>query len=442
MPIITDEFRKYFVSKIVEDVTDTNARYYLAIGRSQEWENNDTAPAPVNGLGEVRNFRLGMQSLKLIGTSDITYAVPRYNWSNGAIYSAYNEYASGYPTNPFYVFTEDNSVFICLEAAKNNLGNPSPSTVKPSGTSTSPIKTADNYVWKFLYNIGTSSANSFLASNFMPIKYLTSDPVVGENAVQWDVQAAAVAGTIANIQVTNGGSGYTSAPTVTITGNGTGAQAIATISNGSVVKIEVRNSGGTYTPGSGYDYASVTLSGGGGSGATAKAVLSPKEGFGDNPLVDLKCGAIMFASQISGTESDFIVGQDFRQVGVVKDPVNGSGTPITASTASALTYMTLSSGASNFSKDDLITGSSSGAKAYIDNIIGNNIYYHQDDVTGFKAFSNETITADGGKTGTISSALNVGEIDRFGGEVLYIDNRASVDRDSDQTEALKVIIQL
>jgi FtsP/CotA-like multicopper oxidase with cupredoxin domain len=74
---------------------------------------------------------------------------------------------------------------------------------------------------------------------------------------------------IASITVTNGGSGYTTPPTVTISTPFTGfvtAAATATISGGAVTGITVT------TPGSGYlSLPAVTLSGGGGSGATAVA---------------------------------------------------------------------------------------------------------------------------------------------------------------------------
>ena len=70
-----------------------------------------------------------------------------------------------------------------------------------------------------------------------------------------------------SITVTNGGSGYTSAPTVTI--SGTGAKATATIANGSVTGITIDDGG--------YNFSSaptVTISGGGGTSATATATIS------------------------------------------------------------------------------------------------------------------------------------------------------------------------
>jgi hypothetical protein len=65
--------------------------------------------------------------------------------------------------------------------------------------------------------------------------------------------------------VTNGGSGYTSVPTVTLSnGGGTGASAYARISNGKVISVTVGNKGINYT-----SNKTVVISGGGGSGATA-----------------------------------------------------------------------------------------------------------------------------------------------------------------------------
>lgn len=77
---------------------------------------------------------------------------------------------------------------------------------------------------------------------------------------------------ITSIEVTNGGVGYLIAPTVTITGDGTGAAATATIVNGRVTAITVTNRG------SGYTRAIVTLTGGSGYAATASAVIDGKFG--------------------------------------------------------------------------------------------------------------------------------------------------------------------
>jgi hypothetical protein len=77
---------------------------------------------------------------------------------------------------------------------------------------------------------------------------------------------------ISSILVTNPGLNYISAPTVTITGDGTGATAEAVIVNGTVNRIVVTNRGIDYSR------AIVTLSGGGGISATATAEIDAKIG--------------------------------------------------------------------------------------------------------------------------------------------------------------------
>jgi hypothetical protein len=80
---------------------------------------------------------------------------------------------------------------------------------------------------------------------------------------------------VKSIAVTNGGSGYTTAPTVTITGGGgTGATATATVLGGKVTAI-VLTSPGTIATGSYYTTApAVTFAGGGGTGAVAAATIT------------------------------------------------------------------------------------------------------------------------------------------------------------------------
>ena len=90
---------------------------------------------------------------------------------------------------------------------------------------------------------------------------------------------------VASATVSAGGSGYSSAPTVAFAAPGTGitATGTATVSGGAVTAIVITN------PGNGYTIApAITLSGGGGSGATATAVLAAdwtyKDNFNSAPL--------------------------------------------------------------------------------------------------------------------------------------------------------------
>ena len=94
------------------------------------------------------------------------------------------------------------------------------------------------------------------------------------NGVQATATAFIAANAVTSIAITNGGSGYTSAPTVTLTGGGgSGATAIAqvlTFTKGALV-ISVTKGGSGYNPAS---PPAVTITGGGGANAAGTAIVS------------------------------------------------------------------------------------------------------------------------------------------------------------------------
>ena len=98
------------------------------------------------------------------------------------------------------------------------------------------------------------------------------------NFYSWDGSLFYQSGSLATISVTVGGSGYTSTPTVVLTGGTTGttASATATLSGGAVSSISL------VTVGAGYTAApAVTFSGGAGTGTTASAFIMPTGMNGD-----------------------------------------------------------------------------------------------------------------------------------------------------------------
>ena len=121
-----------------------------------------------------------------------------------------------------------------------------------------------------------------------------------DREVQFDEIPQSFSG-ISSIQVTNPGAGFTSSPTITIEGDGTGANASATIVNGKIQSIEIVNRGIDYTR------ATVTISGGGGYGATATAVIDGRTGtirtvyydsFAQRQIVDENAGEIDYDSGV------------------------------------------------------------------------------------------------------------------------------------------------
>jgi hypothetical protein len=75
-----------------------------------------------------------------------------------------------------------------------------------------------------------------------------------------------------SITVKTAGQNYTSAPTVTIIGDGSGATATAKIIGGRVTSISITNAGTNYTR------AAISISGGNGTGAAATSILQSKTG--------------------------------------------------------------------------------------------------------------------------------------------------------------------
>lgn len=78
---------------------------------------------------------------------------------------------------------------------------------------------------------------------------------------------------IQSITIINSGKNYTSAPTITITGDGVEATATAKVSGGRISSITVTNAGKNYS------MAAVTITGGGGSEGQAVPILYSKIGY-------------------------------------------------------------------------------------------------------------------------------------------------------------------
>ena len=170
----------------------------------------------------------------------------------------------------------------------------------------------------------------------------------GTQATAVPIMTTTGTGAVASINLTNAGSGYTSAPTVTLTGAGTGAAAVATIypNGGPVTNVSLGSAGtGCYqTP------PLVSFVGGGGSGATATVSLnttadcvytwsaggSCKAKAGDNGQAVASTGG--GGSGFAGT-LDFKKGQGNYQNFVVTNPGTGyTGNPTAITGISGCTF--------------------------------------------------------------------------------------------------------
>lgn len=448
--IITNKFRIHNAESYIEGFSEAAAtNVYLFIGRPQAWTDDTAPPTPADNSDTNFNAYDDMVAMKRVTASDVTHAVVRRDWTSGTVYDEYaHDYSSTNQSNSgasdlfsatFYVLTEDYNVYKCIS---NNGG--ATSTTKPTGTSTGYITTADGYVWKYMYTVSAADALKFLSTDFMPVKYITSDPGAGQPyKEQWDTQVNAVAGEIKHIVITNAGSGYASAPTVTITGDGTGATATATVSAGSITAVTITNEG------TGYTQATITLSGGGGASGAMKAIITPKGGHSSNPVHELGGFYVMNNVRLEYNDGagDFPVSNDYRRIGLVRDPYNyGTAVVATDTTRTATKSLTLdvSGLTGTFVTDETITGGSSGATARVVDYDASNrvIRYYQDINTGFTAFSTSETVSGGtsSASGTINQTNNP-EIEPDSGDIMYIEHRRPINRASDQIEDIKLVIE-
>jgi len=463
--IVTTDTKQLVVEKLIEDLQADSNNYYLGIGKSDDWNETDTAPTSITDIETTkRDFRDNLQSIQKIAS--VSFVAKRYNWSSGTIYQPYRDNQTSAQNGQYYVITESNRVYICLRQGKNALtGDTNTSTVNPdtTGTTTSPVKTSDGYVWKFLFTQSATRLSAFATSNFIPVEKVTETSGLSNiEQSQKDIQDAASAGQIVGYRITSNGTGYTSAPTITVNGNGSNARAVATVVGGSVVAVNVDDSAGGFPLGSGYDHASVTSSGGSGTGLVVKPIIS-KDGIGADPRDDLKSTSIMFNSKLVGEagSGDFLVGTgaDFRQVGILKNPKlpasrTSADSDFTATTGSALRILTVGSGANldAIAVDNVISqgGTEPKARAYVDKnttiVAGTSatLLYHQNENTGFVPFTvgveDLLDSAVPDNKGTIVSDSDA-EVNPFSGDLLYVESRAAVERTTAGTEDIKITIQ-
>jgi len=113
-------------------------------------------------------------------------------------------------------------------------------------------------------------------------------------------------------------------PTVTIIGDGSGAQGYVKVhtGTGTVANVSIINVGSHYTRAKSY------ISGGQGTGATANAIISPKGGHGSDPISELGGDKLMVNVKFQGSEGISANGNgyipantEFRTITLLKDPM-------------------------------------------------------------------------------------------------------------------------
>ena len=494
--IITEKFRSHNATNFYESFTESSPNtYYLFIGKATPFTTgtsggSDSSPStPADSVSrEFYNWD-AMIAAKKIPSTDITYALPRRDWSNGTTYDMYDDDISSSNTatsgatnlfdSSFYFITSDYRVYKVLD----NNGGSAYSGSEPTSTSTSPFALG-GYVLKYMYALTASEAAKYLTTDYMPV----SDDST--------VTTAATDGKIESLSVT-AGSGYTDGTYYaavygdgTSAGTSSGAIVRITVSSGSIASFgltagsdtTIHDGGAAYTYGtvnlgSSYTFSDAALSSsssmGSGTGGAVGVIISPKNGHGHSAINELGGHYVMTATTLTQDEGDDVsTANDFREVGLVVDPTTyGTSTVASASTARMTFAVKFSSASGTFDADEKISNSSGAIGKVVEWDSTNSIlYYHQErfgdygtnSTTGaYTAFSGTgTITGGtSGATGTPSSsstetvtlannntiAFTSGyanpELQPDSGDIIYIENRKPIQRASDQTEDIKLIIE-
>ena len=482
--IITDKFRIHNSEQFHEAFSESSGNtMYLGIGRPQAFatstradsrtnnEGSDTSPVtPADNVNAQFYPFDDLLAAKKITSSDVTFAIPRRNWTTGTTYDIYrhdygeritgtttaqtaNSGATTLHDSSFYVLTAARNVYKCLD----NDGNTA-STVEPSGTSTAILSTADGYKWKYMYTLSASEQANFLSTDFMAV---TTNSTVA---------SAAVDGAINVIKIKTAGSGGSDGThtNIDIRGDGSSGKATVTISGGAVTAVTVT------TPGTGYTFAYIRVadinSAGGGSlsGSELDVIIEPKGGHGKNAIEELGGFFVMLNTNFEAAEAsntgDFTTANDFRKVVLMRDILSG-GSAASATTLRGTKAILVTSPSGTFTADEEINQASTGAVGKVVEWDSSNniLYYIQTRFNDEGVDSNGNLTAFSGAnavTGQSSSAsatpstssttvdsvvfssgYNAGEIDADTGDVMYIENRSPITRASDQTENVKLIIE-
>ena len=428
-----------FVAKQVkESVSEPSpSNVYLTFGKSSSWP-NEASPTQANTSVVVYNdIWKNMIGAKRIYGNNVRHAIPRINWTNGTVYAVYDDQQDSLDltniSNNFYVITSEYHVFKCL----SNNGGVS-STVMPNIlVTTTHFQTSDGYIWKYMYSLNAEEKLRFVTTSFIPVKTLAES----DNSQQWNVQENAIDGAIHVIKVTNGGSNYTANDVVvSIAGDGYYANAFAVLNTASntVSSIVIDNLG------YGYTYATVSLTSSYGSGAAARAVISPPGGHGSDPLTELGGSYLIFNIQLKDSEGRVLTTHnDYRQIALIEEPrLYGTTTKASSTSVSQLTVLTLNGTSVEYSEDEWVFQGASYASSFFKGVVvewdssNNVIKLAQTEGTPTK----DLLVGANTTAARFVSSITPPTLQTRSGNLLYTDNIVAVQRADDQAEDYKIVL--
>jgi len=490
--IITEKFRQHNAEQFQESFSEAAATtYYLFIGKSSPFTSttsggdDNAPPTPSDDVTSEFYKWDSMLAAKLISSSDVSFVIPRRNWANSTTYDMYEHDISASNTTTSSAINLYDSTFYFMTSAfrvykvLDNNGGVAYSGAEPTTVNANPFELG-GYTLQYMYTLSQSQISKFLTSDFIPV---TTDV---------NVSGAATNGSIDALRVT-AGSGYTNGTYyAAIDGDGTnagganGAIALIKVVGGAISAFKSTGSN-LFAPGAGYTFGTVDLTTvfsntalttaaniGSGSGGSVQPIISPKGGHGFNAVRELGGHYVMMNTKLEQTEGDdFTVANDFREVGIVRNPFNFGTTTVATASQVRQTYAIVmaASPSSPYEIDEKITQSTTGAvgKVVEWDATRKILYYQQEQyanygiassgnhvafsganaVTGASsnaaatpsATASQAVTLAGGTVVTFGSGYLNPELAADSGDIIYVENRRPISRASDQTEDIKIVVE-
>lgn len=245
---LRSDFHTDLAEQVLFDIFYQRSNYYYFLGKVEPWGTADVAPLIVQTDSDLEDttIRNNMVFIKKVSPSDVSLVTNRYNWRTGVVYPHW-DHSTDMSSAAFYVMTDDFNVYKCLD----NYGG-AQSIVKPTGRSFYPFRTSDGYLWKYMYNIPSFKRTKFNSLNYIPVQKALTDSFYNN-------------GSIEDVAISSGGSGYSDAllTTITVANNtvtGSGAQvSIASVGTlGQITGFTIINGGSNYTAGATIKISSAT----------------------------------------------------------------------------------------------------------------------------------------------------------------------------------------
>ena len=258
------------------------------------------------------------------------------------------------------------------------------------------------------------------------------------NTLQSVVELSAVNGGVHAIRVTHPGNNYTYA-NVSLAGDGSNFIGNVVLVNNSISYITVTS------PGSNYTFANVVITGNG-SNANATAIISPYGGHGKDAVTELFANSVLLYSTMNNEKlNGVVVRNNFRQYGLLRDVRQFANSRVHSNiTGSACFLVTLNNTTSLVADRTLVITKENVIRNFnVVEVVGSSNQVLLTNKNNYTLAKNDVLTDNVTSLSyTIASIDKNPDINKFSGDLVFINNRTSVNYNSQQAVALKSVIKV